>query len=206
VTDLTASSEAPLRAEEAKLDEIYRAAAQIFHDKGYHATSINEIAESVHLTKAGLYYYIKGKQDLLFRIMNFAMDLLEERVIDPARAIDDPEERLRTLVTEHVRLITMDSSALTILVNELEGLTDEHREHLVGRQRAYVDLIASSLRALKDEGKLADVDPTVGAFALLGMIQWIPRWFRPDGRVAREEIIQQFQRMTLGAVGLDSGS
>ena len=91
--------------------EIYRNAARIFHRKGYHATSINDIAAAVGLTKAGLYYYIKGKQDLLFAIMSFAMDQLDEQVIEPARRHEDPETRLHTIVACHARLITQDSSA-----------------------------------------------------------------------------------------------
>ncbi len=190
------------RPDAAKLDEIFLAAARIFHEKGYHATSINEIAEAVHLTKAGLYYYIKGKQDLLFSIMNFAMDLLESRVVEAAAAIEDPELRLRTAIEAHARLITEDSSALTILVNELEGLTPEHREQMVARQRAYVDFLRQPLAALREEGKLADVDPTIGAFGLLGMVLWISRWFRHGGRLERETVVSQITQMGMAAVGL----
>ena len=186
--------------EQDRRAEIYRSAARIFHRKGYHATSINDIAATVGLTKAGLYYYIKGKQDLLFAIMGFAMDQLDEQVIEPARGVQDPQARLETIVGRHARLITQDSSALTILVNELEGLLPDDRADIIGRQRDYVDFIADTLAALRDEGKVSDLDPTVGAFSLVGMILWISRWYRADGRLDGDEVVAAVTRMAVSAV------
>ncbi len=204
---MTALDNATLRAaataangEQDRRAEIYRNAARIFHRKGYHATSINDIAAAVGLTKAGLYYYIKGKQDLLFAIMSFAMDQLDEQVIEPARRVQDPQARLETIVTRHARLITQDSSALTILVNELEGLLPDDRADIIGRQRDYVDFIADTLDALRDEGKVIGLDPTVGAFSLVGMILWISRWYRADGRLDGDEVVAEVTRMAISAV------
>ena len=185
--------------------EIYRSAARIFHRKGYHATSINDIAAAVGLTKAGLYYYIKGKQDLLFAIMSFAMDQLDEQVIEPARREQDPKARLETIVSRHARLITQDSSALTILVNELEGLLPGDRTDIIGRQRDYVEFIADTLAALRDEGKVEGLDPTIGAFSLVGMILWISRWYRADGRLDGDEVVAEVTRMAVAAVLNQSG-
>ncbi|MDE2690880.1 MAG: TetR/AcrR family transcriptional regulator [Acidobacteriota bacterium] len=204
---MTALDNATLRAatgaangEQDRRAEIYRSAARIFHRKGYHATSINDIAAAVGLTKAGLYYYIKGKQDLLFAIMGFAMDQLDEQVIEPARRVQDPQTRLATIVARHARLITQDSSALTILVNELEGLLPDDRADIIGRQRDYVDFIADTLAALRDEGKVVGLDPTVGAFSLVGMILWISRWYRADGRLDGDEVVAEVTRMAISAV------
>lgn len=187
-------------ADSERAAEIYRAAAKIFQSRGYHATSINEIADAVHLTKAGLYYYIKGKQDLLFGIMNYAMDLLEDYVVEPARSIESPEERLRVVIKTHARLIVRDSSALTILVNELQGLTVSQREEITQRQRAYMLFLRQTLETLRDLGKLRDVHPTVAAFGLLGMILWISRWFRADGELSREEVAEAITEMGLASV------
>lgn len=204
---MTAPDNAALRAaataangEQDRRAAIYRSAARIFHRKGYHATSINDIAAAVGLTKAGLYYYIKGKQDLLFAIMGFAMDQLDEQVIEPARRVQDPQARLETIVARHARLITQDSSALTILVNELEGLLPDDRADIIGRQRDYVDFIADTLAALRDEGKVVGLDPTVGAFSLVGMILWISRWYRTDGRLDGDEVVAEVTRMAISAV------
>lgn len=197
---MTVESQTPGPPEADRTVAIYRAAARIFHAKGYHATSINEIAEAVQLTKAGLYYYIKGKQELLFSIMLFAMDRLESQVIERARTEDDPEARLRSVIRNHARLITEDRSALTVLVNELEGLSEEHRAQIVERQRRYVAFVRETLLALRAEGRLADVDPTVASFGVLGAVLWVARWFRPKGRLSGEEVVHELENLILGGV------
>ena len=183
-----------------KTAKIYRAAARIFHEKGYHATSINEIADAVHLTKAGLYYYIRGKQDLLVGIMNYAMDLLEQQVIEPAIAYEDALDRLRSVVSAHARFIVDEQRELNILVNELEGLSDENRSAIKSRQRDYIDFIRRTLDELRQQGKLAAVDSTVGAFGLLGMILWVSRWYRPDGRLSADQVVEEITNMALAAI------
>ena len=188
------------RPEDSRLAEIYQVAARIFNQKGYHATSINEIADAVHLTKAGLYYYIKGKQDLLYRIMDFAMSQLEDEVVGPARREKDLVVRLRATVSRHASLMTGGFSALAILVNELEGLSVEQRAEIVARQKSYVDFVRETLEGLAARGKLTNIDPTTGAFGLQGMILWIPRWFRPDGRLSADEVVEQITNLALAGL------
>ena len=194
-----------LSDEPDRLDEIYRAAALLICEKGYDATSMNDIAEAVGLTKAGVYHHIEGKRDLLFRIMNFGMDELDEYVIFPARAIADAESRLRAIVTNHVWLITshitpQGYNPVTIVVEEVAGLTPEHRRKIDQRKRAYFDLIRDTLEQLKKEGKLREVDVTVATFSLLGAILWLSRWYLPDGRLTPEQIVEEISKITLGGL------
>jgi AcrR family transcriptional regulator len=183
-----------------RLAEIYRAAAQIICEKGYDATSMNDIAEAVGLTKAGLYHHISGKSDLLFRIMNFGMDSLEEQVIIPARGIADAELRLRAIINNHVHLITSRSTPqgnnpVTIVVEEVGGLTPVDRRKIDDRKRMYVNLIRDTLSELKTEGKLGEVDVTAGAFSLLGMILWLSRWYNPAGRLTPGQISDEVAKI-----------
>jgi AcrR family transcriptional regulator len=187
-------------ADEDKAAVIYRAAARIFAEKGFHATSIHEIAEAVHLTKAGLYYYIRGKQDLLYRIMSFAMDTLDEKVVAVARKEQNLARRLEAVVACHARLIIGGGNALTILVNELEGLTTDQRAEIVSRQRSYIHFIRDILDGLREEGKLHAIDSTTGAFGIVGMILWLQRWFRPTGPLSEQQVIEQISRIALYGV------
>ncbi len=175
-----------------RLNKIYRAAAQLICEKGYDATSMNDIAEAAGLTKSGLYHYIPGKRNLLFRIMNFGMDSLEEQVIIPAHAVTDAEERLRSIITSHVKLITSRSTPqgnnpVTIITEEVAGLTPLQRRKINQRKRAYVDLIRDTLKELAAENKLCDVDVTAATFSLLGMILWLSRWYNPHGHLTPEQ-------------------
>src|SRR6266478_207216 len=106
-----------------RLAGIYRTAAQIILRKGYDATSVNDIANALGMTKAGLYHYIDGKKELLFNIMNFGLDELCEEVVTPAHSIVDPAARLRFIIASHARLVTRGDGAITILVDEITALT-----------------------------------------------------------------------------------
>ena len=188
-----------------RLGEIYRVAAQIICEKGFDATSMNDIAEAVGITKAGVYHHIPAKKDLLFRIMNFGLDELDAAVIMPARAVADAESRLRSIIHNHVRLITSHSTAqgynpVTIVVDEVAGLTPAHRRKIDERKRVYVDLIRETLKQLKDEGRLRDLEVTAAAFSLLGMILWLSRWYHPDGRLTPEQVADEISKMALGGV------
>ena len=197
------SKSSPL-TETGRLGEIYRVAAQIICEKGFDATSMNDIAEAVGITKAGIYHHIPGKKDLLFRIMNFGLDKLDEEVIIPARAIIDAEQRLRSIITSHVQLITSRSTRqgnpVTIVVDEVGGLEPAHRRKIDHRKRAYFDLIRETLRQLKAEGKLNDVDLTAATFSLLGLVMWPSRWYNPEGRLTPEQMAEEISTIALGGL------
>jgi len=191
--------------ESDRLAEIYRAAAQVICDKGYSATSMNDIAEAVGITKAGIYHHISGKQDLLFHIMNFGMDSLEEEVIVPSREITDPEQRLRSIIANHVQLIASRStpegnSPVSIVVDEVAELSPQQRRKINQKKRAYLDFIRTTLSQLKLQGKLAQVDVNAASFSLLGMILWLSRWYSPEGRLSPQQIGDEITRIALGGL------
>ncbi|MFN0107291.1 MAG: TetR/AcrR family transcriptional regulator [Blastocatellia bacterium] len=188
-----------------RTDQIYSVAAQMICERGFDATSMSDIAEAVGITKAGVYHFIPSKKELLFAIMSYGMDTLEAAVVKPAREVHDAEERLRFIITTHAMLIARSStddghSPVTILVEEELGLSPAHRRKLRQRKRAYVDLIRSTLEQLQTDGKLKTVDLTAAAFSLLGMIMWLARWFRPDGKLSREQVAEEICKIALGGL------
>jgi AcrR family transcriptional regulator len=185
---------------EQRADHIYRVAAEIMCQKGFEATSMKDIAEAVGLTKAGIYHYIPGKEELLFQIMGFAMDMVDQDVIEPAQQVADAELRLRTIVERHARRILEVGGAVTIILEEMAALTPVHRRAILLRKRAYFDLLRQTLDQLALEGKLRQVSPTVAAFSLFGMITWISRWYRRDGKLTPDETLRDFLDLALGAV------
>src|SRR5215210_5005348 len=122
-----------------RLAEIYRAAAQIILRKGYDATSVNDIANALGMTKAGLYHYINGKKELLFDIMNFGLDELDEEVVRPAQSINDITARLHFIIASHARLVTRGNGAITILVDEITALAPAQSRKITLRKRTYCD-------------------------------------------------------------------
>lgn len=180
--------------------DIYTKAAEIFHEQGFDATSMSNIAAAVDLTKAGLYYYIQSKEDLLFAIMNYAMERLETQVIEPASAFDDPEERLRSIIACHGKLLVEGNRAITILTDEIEGLKPEHRKLILARKRVYFDFVRDTLESLRVAKKLRKVNSTVATFGLFGTLLWVPRWYRPGGKLAGAEVIEEITNIAIGGL------
>ncbi len=170
--------------------EVYRTAAQIILEKGYDATSVSDIAEALGITKAGLYHYIHGKTQLLFDIMQYGLGELDREVAEPAKKIADPEKRLRFMIGMHARIVTRGEGAVTILVDEARALTAAQNRKIIKRKRAYLDFLRATLNEMKGEGKLRDVDLTVAAFSLLGMINWLSRWYRADASLNEQQIAE----------------
>ena len=190
----------PASGKGKRASHVYRVAAEIMCHKGYEATSMNDIAEAAGLTKAGIYHYIRGKEDLLFGIMTYAMDNVEQNIIAPAREVVDAEERLRTIVARHTSSIIEGVGAITIVLEEITALTPAHRRLITARQRAYMDFIRETLNQLAAEGKLRNVNPTIAAFSLLGMILWISRWYRRDGKITPREALKDYLEIAMNSV------
>src|SRR5271169_6197515 len=104
--------------------EILRAAARLFQQQGYDATSMNDVAAALKLSKGGLYHHFQSKDEILFHIMSHAMDITEERVIKAVRRIDivrndGTEERLRTLIRLHIQLVlSPEDREITVMLHE----------------------------------------------------------------------------------------
>jgi AcrR family transcriptional regulator len=185
---------------EDRADHIYRVAAEVMCQKGYEGTSMNDIADAVGLTKAGLYHYIRGKEDLLFQIMSYGMDMVDQDAIAPAKQTQDALERLRIIISRHAKRVLEVGGAVSILLDEMYALTPAHRRAIKARKRAYFDLLRETLEQLSAEGKLRDVSPTVATFSLFGMVNWVSRWYRRDGNLSSEQILGDFLDIALNSV------
>jgi AcrR family transcriptional regulator len=180
--------------------EVYRTAAQIILEKGYDAASVSDIAEAVGITKAGLYHYIHGKTQLLFDIMQYGLDELDREVAEPAKKIADAEKRLRFMIGMHARIVTRGEGAVTILVDEARALTPAQNRKIIKRKRAYLDFLRATLNEMKGQGKLRDVDLTVAAFSLLGMINWLSRWYQAAGPLDEQQIAEAIVDIALNGL------
>jgi len=179
---------------------MYRTAAQMFRHRGFDATSVSDVARALGLTKAGLYHHFESKEALLFEIMMFGLDKVRDEVIVPVRAIRDPEQRLRQLIVRHARITTRGHGAVAHLGDEIRALPPAARKQVERRMRVYFDLVRDTLGELQADGRLCDVDRTVATFSLIGMILWLPRWFRQDGRLTQEQVAESIANLALGGL------
>ena len=194
-------------ARESVLDprqEILRTAARLFQQQGYDGTSMNDVAAALKLSKGGLYHHFQSKDEILFNLMDHAMDITEERVINPVKAVADPEERLRTLIRLHIGVVLSERDReITVMLHENHPLSPTLRKRINARKKDYVhfleNLVAEVQRA---RGAKGIVTPRAAAFALLGMINWIYQWYRPQGALQEETLAQQYTEIFFqGAFG-----
>ncbi len=183
---------------------IYRTAARMIHEKGFDATSMNEIAKALGMTKPGLYYHVKGKRQLLFAIMDNALGLLDSKVITPTKSIADPEERLRAIISRCAELLTYEGHPQAILIDEVGAIEAKHRGEIVRRKRACFKFLRQTLDELKAEGRLRPKDTTAAAFSLIGMVMWISRWYNPEG-MDSGQVVRDVTEIALGGIVLPAG-
>jgi AcrR family transcriptional regulator len=177
---------------EATKPEIYQVIARLFAYRGYHSTSMREIARELGMNQSSLYYYFASKQDILFTLMNDAMDdvlaILEE--ISTTDLL--PEDRLNRVLSFYAQYYTGDQERLILLINEMNSLNEEYRSILVGKQRRYVQLIKSILEELAAQDKIKQIDPAIATFAFFGMVHYTIKWYHKDGPVSLEQLANAF--------------
>jgi len=188
-----------------KLREICRVAARVFYEKGYDGASMQDIAEAVGLTKAGLYHHVSSKDMLLFEIMNYGMDILEEAVLAKVKDIQDPREKLRQTILGHIDLVVRARDMeITVILHENRSLKGNLRKQINTRKRAYIDYLEGLIARVQEQsGMPPRLSPHIAAFAVLGMINWLYQWYHLEGPVKEQEIstayVDFFFRGLLGA-------
>ena len=200
--------EATIEPRQEPRQEILRTAARLFQQQGYDATSMNDVAAALKLSKGGLYHHFQSKDEILFHIMSHAMDITEERVINVVRRIENPEERLRTLIRLHIEVVlSPEDREITVMLHENHPLPPALRRKINGRKKDYVHFVENSItdvqrEAQRQRGSSSVVTPRAATFALLGMINWIYQWYKPEGLLTGDAIVRQFTEIFFrGAVG-----
>jgi TetR/AcrR family transcriptional regulator, cholesterol catabolism regulator len=193
--------------------EILRTAARLFQQRGYDATSMNDVAAALKLSKGGLYHHFQSKDEILFHIMSHAMEITEERVINVVRRIDGAairgtEERLRTLIRLHIEVVlSPEDREITVMLHENHPLPPALRRKINGRKKDYLHFVEHLVADVQRQrssssGITSQVTPRAAALALVGMINWIYQWYKPDGLLTGEALVTQYTDIFFhGAVG-----
>jgi AcrR family transcriptional regulator len=182
--------------------EILRTAARLFQQRGYDATSMNDVAAALKLSKGGLYHHFQSKDEILFEIMNHAMEITQERVLSPVRGIVDPVERLRALIRLHIEVVLSPRDReITVMLHENHPLPPTLRKRINTRKKEYIHFVENLMAEVQKvkQGKGA-VSPRAAAFALLGMINWIYQWYKPEGNLQAHNLVPQFTELVFGGI------
>ncbi len=184
--------------------EILRTAARLFQQRGYDATSMNDVAAALKLSKGGLYHHFQSKDEILFHIMSHAMQITEDRVIKVARRIEGVEERLRTLIRLHIQVVlSPEDREITVMLHENHPLPPVLRRKINARKKDYLVFVENLIAEVqRKRGSPSPVTPRAAAFALVGMINWIYQWYKPGGPLTGDALVQQYTDIFFrGAIG-----
>ena len=171
--------------------DILKSAAKAFRRLGYHGATVEQIAAALHMKKGNLYYYFKSKEEILFACHQYSLDRLAQllEVIDASGATADV--KLRRLIDAFVHTI-LDELHGTALFLDLEALSPSHLKAVIARRDAFDKGVRRVLEEGMAKGVFAPGDSKLLAFALFGAVNWIPRWFSPQGPASSQQIADLF--------------
>ena len=175
-----------------KQAEIVSAAIQLFQQKGYHATSMQDIADAVGLQKGSLYHYISSKEDLLVAIIEGAIAQYNARLAE-VKSMDLPvKRRLEMAVKSHLYGIAENLGVLTIFLRESYALDPEQQERIKAESDRYNRMFESLLEEGVRAGAIREMDAKLAARTVLGACNWFYRWYNPDGKRTMDEMADFF--------------
>lgn len=173
-----------------KREAVLRTAAQLFNEKGYAASTLDEVAERLGVSKPTVYYYVDSKDAILFECVRTGLELLQNAIREADAAGGRAIDKLIAAMRQYVGIVTMDFGMCVIRVGE-DPLPPDRRQKL-RRMKADLDLeFRSLIRQAIAEGSIAPCDPKVAAFTVAGALSWVGRWYRPDGGLAPADIATQ---------------
>ena len=171
--------------------EILKAAAAAFRKLGYHGATVEEIAAALHMKKGNLYYYFRNKEEILFACHQYSLDRLLGILDDIEHSGVSPEQKLRRLIGAFVHTI-LDELHGTALGLDLEALSPAHLRTVIVRRDRFDKGMREVLKEGIRSGTFVYADAKLLSFAILGAVNWIPRWYSPDGPSTSEEIAEKF--------------
>jgi AcrR family transcriptional regulator len=182
----------------SRRSELTRQAARLFAEKGYHGTSIGDLAQAMGVQKGSLYAHIESKQDLLYETMrdgaaafHGALDAIPEQL--PAT------EKIRLALRAHLRIVAEQLEVATVFVREWRYLEGERREEILAERRRYEERIRDLFREGRELSELrADVDEAAAALVFLSAANWAYTWLQP-GRDT-DEIADRFYALLLDGI------
>ncbi len=179
---------------------ILRAAAAQFRRRGFHRTTMQEVAAAAGLTKGTLYYYVRSKQALLYEIVEHTLDQALPRLEEIAASPVPASERLRQAVRLHILTLAEDHDNVACFVEEGRSLAPRYRSAHLARRDRYEALFRRIVEDGIARGEFAPTDVRLAGLAVLGMVNWMVRWYRAHGQRSAEEIAAHFGDYAVNAL------
>lgn len=180
--------------------EIALAAVKLFEEKGYHATSVQDIADEVGLQKGSLYHYIHSKEDLLLQIAHQAISEFNER-LERILGSDIPaREKLTQAIENHLTVSISNLQTTTVLLREAFSLGEHQHQVIQDLTDRYLNLWTHILEEGQATGEFEVPQPKLAALALLGACNWVYRWYKTSGKLTAEDVSKVFSDLFLNGL------
>jgi AcrR family transcriptional regulator len=169
-------------------DQLLRVATRLFREKGYHNTSMQDLADAFGVQKASLYYYIESKEDLLQRLLRHATSILGAQIDEFYAADLPPSEKLRQALENHAVTIMDHLNLVSVYLQEYQNLPPGRLEDALAVRKHYEQVLMQILQDGIASGEFRPVNVKMAVFGLLGMLNWTHQWFSPDGELSSQEV------------------
>ena len=180
---------------------ILGAAAKLFSERGYAATTIDAITEEISASKRAIYEHFSGKSDILVAICEQAIRFSADLAEDVARERSAPEAKLRRLARDFTTIVIENQDYIAIASREMKHLPEESRRRILRMQERFDRILGSILAEGMARGVFRLDDPGMTALAISGMIIWVHRWYRSGGRLNPTEIAERMAATALRMAG-----
>jgi TetR/AcrR family transcriptional regulator len=179
--------------------EILQAALRAFRHRGYHATTLADIAAQLDVRSTALYHYFPDKEAILYACHREALEEIEHLLGEALRRDATAPGRLRSIISEHVRVMTatLEGSPLAL---DTTSLSPSHAAEVIARRDRYENAVRAVIEQGIADGVFRAVDAKVAAFVIFGAINWIARWYRPDGSLQPAELGARFADYLTGGL------
>jgi AcrR family transcriptional regulator len=191
----------PSRIEQqaAKRQAVIYEAGRAFRRRGFHNTSLDEVAEALNIAKPTLYSYFSNKQEVLYECLKAAMDLGDVSV-GVAESERTGLKRIERFLRHYIEALTSDFGACAVL-NDLFALEPAQQKEIAGRRDRFDKLFRRWVEEGIADGSIRSIDPTLAVACFMGTVNWIPAWFSPAGSKQPMEVAEAFTRVLISGLG-----
>jgi AcrR family transcriptional regulator len=169
---------------EDRRQEILQVAARLFRAKGYAATSLEEVADAIGITKAAIYYHFPSKDEVLFEMHDRIVRESCVRVQAIVESDQGPVEKMERILTGHLETLLANLDANVVFQREVGFLPDQRESEIRKREREHDLLIRRVYRDGVERGEFPDIDAAIAVNILLGACNMTYRWYKPSGSVS----------------------